>query len=292
MQISNLSKFITIADTGSISKAADILYVSQPALSQLISAMEKELGFDLIEHSRRSALKLTPAGEHFYAYAKNLLEGYDRCLLECRNLADNKKKTLYVYMEQKDALILGADTIYRYISSHPDVGLNVLYESRFRLPVLLVTDKADLAFGPKQTRLPSGFEYEHVAYDKPAITMMRENPLSSKEELTVEDLKGQTVCFPEGDPSIDFLEFKNRLDAMGDVKTIHTKNIIYPSVNRESTVYITNWSYKVTFHTMKILPLNDGWKVSMGFVHKKDADQEVLDFVAENIRYAKEHGQY
>lgn len=65
--------FITIAEVGNITKAAEILYVSQPSLSQYITKLEKKMGIKLIERNY-TPLRLTEAGEIYLDYAKKRQE--------------------------------------------------------------------------------------------------------------------------------------------------------------------------------------------------------------------------
>lgn len=68
MNYSKLDYFITIAETGNLTKAAEILYVSQPSLSQYLKRLENSLGAELFDRNS-SPLRLTYAGEKYYAYA-------------------------------------------------------------------------------------------------------------------------------------------------------------------------------------------------------------------------------
>ena len=68
MNYSKLDYFITIAETGNLTKAAENLYVSQPSLSQYLKRLENSLGAELFDRNS-SPLRLTYAGEKYYAYA-------------------------------------------------------------------------------------------------------------------------------------------------------------------------------------------------------------------------------
>mgnify|MGYP000764798389 FL=1 len=67
----NYEYFLTIAKYQSITKAADELYISQPALSNYLNRLEKKLGIALFDHSS-IPLKLTFAGEHYLEYINSL----------------------------------------------------------------------------------------------------------------------------------------------------------------------------------------------------------------------------
>lgn len=62
METRNLKYFLAVVDAGSVTRAADVLDIAQPALSQALSRMERDLGVKLFERTRRGA-QLTPAGE-------------------------------------------------------------------------------------------------------------------------------------------------------------------------------------------------------------------------------------
>jgi DNA-binding transcriptional LysR family regulator len=62
METRNLKFFLAVVDAGSVTRAAEVLDIAQPALSQALSRMERDLGVKLFERTRRGA-QLTPAGE-------------------------------------------------------------------------------------------------------------------------------------------------------------------------------------------------------------------------------------
>ena len=71
-----LRAFCQVARLGSVSRAAEALYVSQPAVSQQLQALERELGAALFERNGRRLLP-TPEGEALYELARPLVEGID-----------------------------------------------------------------------------------------------------------------------------------------------------------------------------------------------------------------------
>ena len=67
----NYEYFLTIAEVGNLTKAAQILYTTQPALSQYLKRLEKSLGVELFDRST-SPLKLTFTGERYYRHVLQL----------------------------------------------------------------------------------------------------------------------------------------------------------------------------------------------------------------------------
>ena len=73
MQLRDIQYVVTIADMQSFSKAAEALYISQPALSQCIKRLEADLGVALFARKRKHVL-LTRAGELFLQDARQILQ--------------------------------------------------------------------------------------------------------------------------------------------------------------------------------------------------------------------------
>jgi len=85
MDTTSLQTFLTIAETGSFSVAAERLFLTQPAISKRIQALESELGTRLIDRVGRQNL-LTPAGEIFISHAKVILQQLQDSQREIDNL--------------------------------------------------------------------------------------------------------------------------------------------------------------------------------------------------------------
>ncbi len=84
MNINNLRAFYKTVYYKSISSSAKELYLSQPAISQQIKTLEKDLKTTLLKRSNRGVIP-TPAGELVYQYAERILNLYDNMLqdLQC-----------------------------------------------------------------------------------------------------------------------------------------------------------------------------------------------------------------
>ena len=104
MELNQLRTFNLVATEHSFSKAAQILHLTQPAVTQQIKNLEMEMGEALFERLGRS-LVLTPAGEALLTLAQPLL-----------NLADQALETVRQFTKERGRLTIGAgttNTIYR-----------------------------------------------------------------------------------------------------------------------------------------------------------------------------------
>ena len=73
MVFRNYEYFVSIVEAGSLTKAAERLYVSQPSLSQYLKRLETNLGVELFDRST-SPLRLTYTGERYYQYVLQLMK--------------------------------------------------------------------------------------------------------------------------------------------------------------------------------------------------------------------------
>jgi DNA-binding transcriptional LysR family regulator len=96
MTLQQMQQIITIADSGSMNEAAKKLFVSQPNLSAVVREVEEETGISIFLRSNRGIV-ITPEGEEFIGYARQVLQQYE--LLENRYIGQDVKKKFSVSMQ-------------------------------------------------------------------------------------------------------------------------------------------------------------------------------------------------
>lgn len=79
MTIQQLKYIITISEAGSFNKASEVLYVSQPSLTNSVQDLEREIGITIFNRSGRG-VTLMSDGLEFVQYARQEVEQYDRLL--------------------------------------------------------------------------------------------------------------------------------------------------------------------------------------------------------------------
>ncbi len=91
----HLETFIQVADSGSFSKAAEILYISPTAVMKQITLLEQELGLKLFERSYRG-IKLTKAGASIYGDAKYLIKYTKDAIVRANNAMQSEEKIIRI----------------------------------------------------------------------------------------------------------------------------------------------------------------------------------------------------
>ena len=79
MDLNKLRTFVVVAETGNMTKAAGLLYRTQPAITQQLQSLEEEIGLSLMER-RNARIFLTRDGEQLFQAAKQGIQGLDEAL--------------------------------------------------------------------------------------------------------------------------------------------------------------------------------------------------------------------
>ncbi|NNH74528.1 LysR family transcriptional regulator [Nocardia uniformis] len=111
--------FAAVADEGNLTRAAERLYVSQPALTKQIKYLEQQLGVELFTRSR-SGMTLTEPGRIFAEHAAGLLAGWDRMLRETKSGASRAARLLRIGFIASAANEFTPEIIAAFRRAHPD----------------------------------------------------------------------------------------------------------------------------------------------------------------------------
>jgi LysR family transcriptional regulator, transcriptional activator of the cysJI operon len=126
MQFESLKVFCDLAETESFTKAAQINSVSQSAVSQTVSALEKQFNALLIERSRKN-FRLTTEGEVVYNYSKEILQAYAAItsrMQEIKHVVSGEIRVAAVYSIGLHDL---PPYLKRFMHKYPNVKLHVEY---------------------------------------------------------------------------------------------------------------------------------------------------------------------
>lgn len=123
MTLTQINHFIAVAETLSFTQAANMLYVSQPAISKSISKLEEDLGFKLFERSDTS-LSLTAAGNAMYEFFTKTTREYAALTDDIRALAKQPAQTLRIGCpETWDPANFYNRIEAHFRKNHPDIRL-------------------------------------------------------------------------------------------------------------------------------------------------------------------------
>lgn len=145
MELRHLRYFVTVAELGSISRAAVKLHIAQPPLSAQIRQLEEEVGAVLLVRWARG-VRVTPAGSSFLDDARAILARAEQATLRAREFQSGKRSTLRVGLMPSATQSLLPGLIRRFKASNMDVSI----EAQERVPSsrqLQAMRNAELDFG-------------------------------------------------------------------------------------------------------------------------------------------------
>lgn len=194
MDIKELRYFIAVAECGSISKAAEKLFTTQPNLSRQLMKLEEETGQKLLIRGNKKS-ELTEAGRLLYKRATEITELIDRTQSELRSDGDEVFGTVCIGGGESYAVGLIAKAAKEVSDMFP--GIKFDFFSGDTDAVTEKLDKGLIDFGILIE--PSNLEkYNSLRLpltDKWGILMRKDSPLSEKEYITKEDLNGLPLLF-------------------------------------------------------------------------------------------------
>ncbi len=142
--LKELQYVLAIEKYGSISKAAEALFITQPALSRYISSLEDSLNIPLFAHGG-NRLTFTPEGRQYIKAARQMMEVYGEFQESISSQSFTKRGTLRVSMPEFRACHFLPLVLPRFISEFPHVDIQVLEAEAENADELLLSKKADVA---------------------------------------------------------------------------------------------------------------------------------------------------
>jgi DNA-binding transcriptional LysR family regulator len=136
--------FRAVAQTGTTMGAAELLKVTQPAVSRHVSALEDHLGFALFDRRQRR-LRLTPEGELMLKEAENAFNGLERFRRSADNIRLRKRGHLRLITGTPTARGLVPEALVRFRETYPDVTVSIEVAIRRELAERIAAQQFDLA---------------------------------------------------------------------------------------------------------------------------------------------------
>lgn len=278
--------FISTAQLGSFTLAAEKHYSTQPTVSRQISLLEEELGFALIDRSSKK-IKLTDEGEimleAFKKSIKEIAEGEERVALSKQGLTGSISVGVAYGTNRNEFVFPEATT---FVKDNPQVNFSIGFDTFSVLRNKLESGEYDVIFTPSFD-LPS---YEKVNYRNlynldPLIVMSSKHPLAKKKDLTSKDFEGQLFLWLESKETrgMEQIIVKSIEQRWGiSVKTKPVKDVVTMLFHIEnngcfgtldSSMYVTDEPGYFCYY----FDLGDApEKLHMSMVWKKDNNNKVL----------------
>lgn len=212
MTLTQLSYLLTIAETKSLNKAAEQLYVSQPSLTSAMKELEKELGITLFYRSGRG-VTLTNDGIEFLLYAKQIYGQYEAVLEKYGKNGSHKKKFGVSTQHYSFAVKAFVDMARQFDMSKYEFAiretktaevLSDVSTMKSEIGVLYLCDFNRKAMQKLFTS--AGLEFHHLIDCRAYVYIWKGHPLAKESSICFAQLKDYPcLSFEQGDNSSFYL---------------------------------------------------------------------------------------
>ena len=189
MEFRQLKYFVRIVELSSFSKAAQDLFIAQPALSNQISNLEKELNTQLLSRSVRGVIP-TEAGKTLYRHAQAIIRQIDHLKHEVENESANPKGSVSIGIPTSVSNVLASPLIATTQERYPEIKLQIVESLSGHLEELVSTGRIEMSllFDNPQTKTQktdkaSGFSLDRTPILEEELFLQTTATLSKKNAI-------------------------------------------------------------------------------------------------------------
>ncbi len=187
MEMRELRYFVEVVRKGGFTRASDALHVTQPAISNMVKALEEEIGSPLLVRERRRVM-LTDAGRIVFERAEGLLDSVRRMEEEVAELSTLRRGRVRIGLPPMVGMSFFPGVLAEFHRTHPQIVLELREEGARRIEALVLDRELDVG----ATVLPT----DEVAFgtlpfvkDVVRAVLPRGHPLARKRELSLRELE-------------------------------------------------------------------------------------------------------
>lgn len=213
MDTDSLKAFLAVAEAGSFSQAAQTLFLTQPAVSKRIAALEAKLNHPLFNRLGRE-VTLTEAGEALLPRAQTILQVMADTERNIRELSGEIRGTLRVATSHHIGLHHLPPILREFASTHKNVNLQFEFLDSERAHERVLRGECDLAVVTLAPVVEDPLEAETIWRDPLVFVASRDHALRTQRNLSLRELSRHPAILPDLNTFTGRL-VKNRFDAAG-----------------------------------------------------------------------------
>lgn len=264
-----------MAETKSFTKAAQINTVTQSAVSQTITALERRFKSLLVERSKKN-FRLTPEGEVFYDYSKRILQTCDALFSKLQEIEDVISGNIRVATIYSIGLHVLPPYVTKFMKSYPTVNVHVEYRRDNQVYENVLGNVVDLGLVAYPTR-DAKLEIVPLRKDKLVLICHPQHEFAKRKSVKVKALDGQKfINFEHDIPTCKALDkiFKDHHVTVDQVMQFDNIETVKRAVEIESGVAIVpqvTVGEEVATQTLAAVELENGrYTRPLAVIYKKN----------------------
>ena len=210
MNTKQMDYIIETAKTLNLSRAAENLYISQPALSYQIKVIEEEVGFAIFDRVGKS-IRLTPAGQQLVTSLQRISVDLQFAIEQAQNMGEIYTDSIKIGFASRSALYYLPQAIKLFEQMHPDVQIVPEIQAPNESLTAFLHKELDLILLPKQEAQKLSNVVIHPLYMSQIYLLCQQtDPLAQLDRVTAQDLAGRTLLV-NGGSSQTLLQVQQRV---------------------------------------------------------------------------------
>lgn len=191
LELRHLKTIREIHRQGGLARAADVLNITQSALSHQVKGIEDQAGVELFVR-RAKPLKLSSAGHRMLRLAERILPEVEALEEEFRSLRSGKTGRLHIAIECHACFDWLLPTLSAFRRSWPEVDVDIRPGLAFNALPALGREEVDVVISSDPETIP-GVTFHPLFDYEPLLVASAANPLADKTEIAAEDLRDQML---------------------------------------------------------------------------------------------------
>lgn len=191
IELKHLRSIKAIQEAGGLARAADLMNMTQSALSHQIKGLEDQTGVELFVR-RSKPLKLSAAGQRLLRLAEKVLPEIEKAQEEFRNLRSGKSGRMHIAIECHACYEWLFPVLEKFRHNWPDVDVDIKAGLAFEALNALQKEEVDLVISSDPEDIP-GVTFVPLFDYSPVFVASAQHPLAQKPFVEPEDFRGETL---------------------------------------------------------------------------------------------------
>jgi DNA-binding transcriptional LysR family regulator len=273
MQIESLKMFCDLAETKSFTRAAELNGVTQSAVSQAISTLERQLASLMVERSRKH-FRLTRDGQVLYEYSKQLLQEYQTLKTRMKEVRDLASARIRLATAHSMGLHELPPYLEAFRKGAPEVELQVELCKSSEVYERVLSDEVDIGLIAYPSR-EAGIKTVQLRRDRLIVICHPEHPFAKLKCIKLKSLSGEKfINFERDTPLGRALDkiLRQQVVAVQQVTEFDNLETVKQAVEIDAGVAIVpepTVSMEVGRQTLAAVPLEGNYFRPLALIHKK-----------------------
>ena len=290
MYNSLLETFITAADCGSLSKAAEKLFLSPTAVMKQLNLLENHLNLKLIERTNHG-VRLTECGESIYRDAKFMISYSQKAVERAREIAGKKCQVIRVGTSMLNPCKPFMDIWFKLSDRFPNFKIQIVPFEDDHRGILSVIERIgtdfDFIIGVCDSAMwLDRCNFLKLGAAKKCVAVPMGHRLAARRRLKISDLHGETLMMvrrgdsPTNDRLRDFLEREHPQICIEDTEQFYDISV-FNRCAQTGKVLLNLECWKDVHPSLVTVPVEWDYAIPYGILYPMKAEGEILGFLGE-----------